>query len=308
MVVGSFELKGYIMVSKKTENVRMCKGHNAPLLNCIGQVKESEFYTSWSKFSDGKVPYCKKCVQKIYQYYLDESKIEKTALYFTLMKLDIPFIQDVFNTVVNKSNFNSDKLVGTYINELQKRVTNKEIWCDFSSSDIELKDIDSKIKTVAERKHELNQLEHKWGLQDCVEDYDFLETTFNRYTNGIEFINPQQEDLYKDLCRDRLLLRKINDNRYGGEETIDKVQNRISKTMSTLKLDQFERQKDKSDIEKILEKQIWEIENTEPAEVVDKNEYKDFLNIESDWGNHILRAVRNLLTGSKDYPNITKDG
>jgi hypothetical protein len=41
--------------------------------------------------------------------------------------------------------------------------------------------------------------------------------------------------------------------------------------------------------------------------VVDKEKYKDFLNIESDWGNHILRAMRNLLTGSKDYPNITKD-
>ena len=112
----------------------------------------------------------------------------------------------------------------------------------------------------------------------------------------------------KIIETDRLLLRKINDNRYGGEETIDKVQNRISKTMSTLKLDQFEKQKDKTDIEKVLEKQIWEIENTEPAEVVDKEEYKDFLNIESDWGNHILRAMRNILAGQKDYPNITKDG
>ncbi len=58
------------MVSTKTENVRMCKGHNAPLLNCTGQIKESDFYTSWSNFSDGKVPYCKKCTQKIFEYYL----------------------------------------------------------------------------------------------------------------------------------------------------------------------------------------------------------------------------------------------
>lgn len=295
------------MVSKKVENVRMCKGHNAPLLNCIGQIKESDFFQSWSNFSDGKVPYCKKCTQKIFNYYLKETQTEKTALYFTLMKLDIPFIQEVFDITVNRPNYNVDKLVSTYIIELQRKRSSKEIWSDFSSSDIESKDIESKIQTVAERKSELKNLEYKWGLQDCVEDYDFLETTFNRYTNGVEFTNPQQEDLYKDLCRDRLLLRKINDNRYGGEETIDKVQNRISKTMSTLKLDQFEKQKDKSDIEKVLEKQIWEIENTEPAEVVNKEEYKDFLNIESDWGNHILRAMRNLLTGSKDYPNITKD-
>ena len=31
------------MASKKVENVRMCKGHNAPTLNCLGQMKESDF-------------------------------------------------------------------------------------------------------------------------------------------------------------------------------------------------------------------------------------------------------------------------
>ena len=287
----------------KSNKVRLCKGHNAPLLNCIGDVFDTEFYVSWSKFSDGKVPYCKKCLQKIFEYYQNETNSEKTAAYFTLMKIDIPLIEEIYNNVVNKKGkFN----LSTYISELQKRDSNKDIWQDFSSTDVDLKDI-SEIKTIAERRKELNDLEKKWGIQDSVEDYDFLEDTFQRYTKGIEFINPQQEDLYKDLCRDRLLLRKINDNRYNGEETIDKVQNRISKTMSTLKLDQFEKQKDKSDIEKILEKQIWEIENTEPAEVVDKNEYKDYLNIESEWGNHILRALRNILAGQKDYPNISQN-
>lgn len=287
----------------KSNKVRLCKGHNAPLLNCIGDLLDTEFYISWSKFSDGKVPYCKKCLQKIFEYYQNETNSEKTAAYFTLMKIDTPLIEEIYNNVVNKKGkFN----LSTYISELQKRDSNKDIWQDFSSTDVDLKDI-SEIKTIAERRKELNDLEKKWGIQDSVEDYDFLEDTFQRYTKGIEFINPQQEDLYKDLCRDRLLLRKINDNRYNGEETIDKVQNRISKTMSTLKLDQFEKQKDKSDIEKILEKQIWEIENTEPAEVVDKNEYKDYLNIESEWGNHILRAVKNILTGSKDYPNISQN-
>ena len=282
--------------------VRLCKGHNAPLLKCVGDVIETEFYNSWSNFSDGKVPYCKKCLQKIFEYYKNETNSEKTAAYFTLMKIDTPLIDEIFNSVVNKKgSFN----LSTYMSELQKRDSNKDIWQDFSGTDIELKDI-SEVKTIAERKKELDELEKKWGLQDCIEDYDFLEETFNRYTNNIKFVNPQQEDLYKDLCRDRLLLRKINDNRYGGEETIDKVQNRISKTMSTLKLDQFEKQVEKSEIEKILEKQIWEIENTEPAEVVNPDEYKDFLNIESEWGNHILRAVKNLIVGSKDYPRIEK--
>ena len=290
---------------KTTEKVRLCKGHNSPLLNCIGDVRESEFFNSWSKFSDGKVFYCKNCVQKIYQYFLDETKSEKSATYFTLMKIDIPFIEEVYQKAINKKTQYS---VGTYIAELHKSTQNKDIWGDSSLSNIDLSNTESIVKTVENKKIELSNLEKIWGRQDSVEDYDFLEETFKRYTKGIEFSNPQQEDLYKDLCRDRLLLRKINDNRYNGEETLDKVQNRISKTMSTLKVDQFEKQKDKSDIEKILEKQIWEIENTEPAEVVDKNEYKDFLNIESEWGNHILRAMKNILSGSKDYPNITQDG
>ena len=290
---------------KTTEKVRLCKGHNSPLLNCIGDVRESEFFNSWSKFSDGKVSYCKNCVQKIYNYFLDETKSEKSATYFTLMKIDIPFIEEVYQKAINKKTPYS---VGTYITELHKSTQNKDIWGDSSLSNINLNQTETAVQTVEDKKQELNKLEKIWGRQDSVEDYDFLEETFERYTKGIEFSNPQQEDLYKDLCRDRLLLRKINDNRYNGEETLDKVQTRISKTMSTLKVDQFEKKQNKSDIEKILEKQIWEIENTEPAEVVDKNEYKDFLNIESEWGNHILRAMKNILSGSKDYPNITQDG
>ena len=291
-------------MARKTEKVRLCKGHNSPLLNCLGDIRESEFYISWSKFTDGKVPYCKNCVNKIYEYYLQETGSDKTALYFTLMKLDIPFIEEVYNSIAEKKTVT----ISTYISTLQRRTTCQDVWSDFTATDVELNKNEVHMQTVDDKKRELDNLERMWGRQDCAEDYDFLEETFKRYTQGIEFSNPQQEDLYKDLCRDRLLLRKINDNRYSGEESLDKVQNRISKTMSILKIDQFEKTKGKTDIERILEKQIWEIENTEPAEVVDKEEYKDFLNIESEWGNHILRAVKNLLTGSKDYPNISKDG
>ena len=43
-------------MARKTEKVRLCKGHNSPLLNCLGDIRESEFYVSWSKFTDGRVP------------------------------------------------------------------------------------------------------------------------------------------------------------------------------------------------------------------------------------------------------------
>ena len=55
-------------MARRTEKVRLCKGHNSPLLNCLGDIRISEFYISWSKFTDGYVPYCKNCINKIYEY------------------------------------------------------------------------------------------------------------------------------------------------------------------------------------------------------------------------------------------------
>lgn len=278
--------------------VRLCKGHNAPLLKCVGDVIETEFYNSWSKFSDGKVPYCKKCLQKIFEYYKNETNSEKTAAYFTLMKIDTPLIEEIFDSVVNKKgSFN----LSTYMTELQKRDSNKDIWQDFSGTDVELKDI-SEVKTIAERKKEINALEKKWGIQDCIEDYDFLEETFDRYTQGVEFVNSQQEDLYKDLCRDRLLLRKINDNRYNGDESIDKVQNRISKTMSTLKLDQFESNRPKTLSEQSLFEKIRLCDENNVKDIYSEpSKYYDLNKVQYYNEKFSLRPLANMLVGNRDF-------
>ena len=79
-------------MARKTEKVRLCKGHNSPLLNCLGDIRISEYYVSWSKFTDGYVPYCKNCVNKIYEYYLQETGSDKSALYFTLYVFYLLFI------------------------------------------------------------------------------------------------------------------------------------------------------------------------------------------------------------------------
>lgn len=294
-------------MATKREKMLPCRGVNSKVLNCIGTKKEADFYDSWSIWDGEKVPFCKDCLNKMYDIYLKNSNSEKVALYYTCMQINTPFIKEVYDTLNNKHDKNGKKITVTlyrYLTELQKKTTKKDTWKDFSSTNVSIDDSEEKV-SLADSKNK--KLEKDWGFQDEDFDYEFLEDTFNRYTDGVDFINQQQIDLYRDLCRDRLLLRKINDGRYNGEETIDKVQSRISKTMSILKVDQFEKKKEKTNIERILEKQIWEIENTEPAEVVDKEAYKDFLNIESDWGKHILRAIKNIITGSKDYPNIKRD-
>ena len=296
-------------MGRKAENVTLCMGHNTPMLQCIGLKKDSEFFSSWSPFhSNGKVPYCKECCNKMFQYYLNETKSAKTALYYTLMKIDIPFIKSIYE-IVNDRSLSGDKNgkrtpinVGTYVNELRRYSKNKEIWADFSATDVDITEVDAKIQTAEIKQKEMKQWEIDWGIQDEVCDYEFLNDTFNRYTKGVEFVNPQQEDLYRDLCRDRLLLRKINDNRYNGDETIDKVQNRISKTMATLKVDQFESNKPKTASEQSFFAKIAQIEQTKPADLYkEPKKYKDFNKLRQYEEDMVLRPLLNTLCGHRDF-------
>lgn len=293
-----------MLLAKTTEKLVQCRGGFSPYLKCLGTKPSADFYDNWGLWDGEKLCFCKDCMNKMYNYYLKKTNSEKTALYYTCMQVNVPFIQEVFDAVFNKKSNTGRKMpvsVARYMSELHKRTSNKEKWNDFTATNIKF-DEDEHLAV-----HSDSELEKAWGIQDNPNDYLFLDETFKRYTQGVEMSNPQQEDLYKDLCRDRLLLRKINDGRYSGDETLDKVQSRIAKTMSILKIDQFEKKKVKNDIELILEKQIWEIENTQPAELIDKDEYKDYLGLGKGWYQDVLRAVKNLIVGSKDYPNITRD-
>ncbi len=296
-------------MAKKAVEVTLCMGHNTPMLQCVGLKKNTEYFISWSPFhANGRVPYCKECCNKMFQYYLDETKSAQSALYYTLMKMDVPFIKDIYEKVNEMSvsgDVNGRKTaisIGSYMNTIRKYTKNKEIWSDFSATDVDISDIDSKIQTREVKKKEMDKFILDWGQQPNLEDYQFLEYRYDVYTEGRE-LTPSQETLYRKLCLAELSARRKEANQDSSKEDTEQ----IMKLMSKLKIDNFEERKEKSDIERILEKQIWEIENTEPAEVVSKEEYKDYLNIEKDWGKHILRAVKNLLTGSKDYPMITKD-
>lgn len=288
----------------KTE-IKMCCGHNSDILQCVGTKKITDYFVSWSKFDNGTVKYCKDCCDKIFKYYLEEYNDEKVALLYTLAKIDIPFIGQVYLDTLEKTNKFGNKVplsVSSYISTLHKSQTNKDIYSDFSDTDCNVFELDIKGKTKSEKEEEINRLEKTWGIQDDISDYEFLEETFNRYTDGIDFVNSQQQDLYRDLCRDRLLLRKINDNRYNGEETIDKVQNRISKTMSILKVDQFESNKAKTLSEQSLFEKIRLCDANNVQDVYSEpSKYYDLNKIQYYNEKFSLRPLANMLVGHRDF-------
>lgn len=292
----------------KREEPILCKGHKSSYLNCSGNKMQSEYFNSWSPFSNGKVPYCKQCCERMIQYYLKKNGSMKSALWYTLMKLDIPFIKEIYeklNDLANNGTKNGVKraiTLASYITELQKSTTKKNIWCDFSATNVDISDIDSKIESRDVKQRELDQWEIDWGKQDLVNDYRFLQNLFNTYTKDVEFVNPIQTDKYRDLCLDRLYTRQINENRYKGTENLDTIQKRIDRTMATLKLDEFESNKPKNISEQSLFEKI---------RLCNENHVKDLYNdpkLHFDYNKIVkynkemsLRTLGNMLLGHRDF-------
>lgn len=314
------------MAVKKIENKDLmdCDGKNVEFLQCNNPIPMSDFYDSWSPFNVTnfkklnkktnkqelicKTRYCKSCLNKIYSHYKDIYKDSEKALFYTCQMANVPFIAEkvekTFDYVSSeaKRGVRVTNIFGSYYNFLARETSKHHLWQDFSYTDIDYKDIASHIEKRDVTKKEMERFELDWGKQEEVEDYEFLEYRYDVYTHGKE-ITPAQETLYRQLCLVELSKRR----KELIKDSTKEEQEMILKLMDKLKISNFNEQKDKSEIDKILEKQIWEIENTEPCELVDKKEYEDFLDINKNWGKHILRAMKNLVAGTKDYPDVTKD-
>ena len=86
---------------------------------------------------------------------------------------------------------------------------------------------------------------------------------------------------------------------------IKQAQANLTEMLKLLKLNDFQSNQ-KSETEKMIERKIWMIENTKPAECEDLDIYRDVSGFEETW-NHILRCVKNLVAGSREYPDVPRD-
>ena len=148
-------------------------------------------------------------------------------------------------------------------------------------------------------------MELDWGYQESEEDYKFLIYMYEKYTKGVTIENPQQEDLYRDLCLARLEKRKAEQGKI--DTDITKIQGRILTLMNKLKLDEFESTKPKTVSEQLIFAKIAQIEQTKPADLYKEPEkYKDYSKLRKYMKDLVLRPALNTLVGNKDF-NLNLD-
>lgn len=274
---------------------------------CVQDSREypaDRFYThnNTELFPKGLVPYCKDCCNTMLKYYLKKTGTLEASMWYVCARLDMPFIKNVFEKAQEK-HVNTDKFIETYYNLLwggrsMKKALDK--WESFADSDIDFKDIQGVVKTDEGIKAQIEKLELDWGYQESEEDYKFLEYLYDKFTQGIEFENTQQEYLYRDLCLARLEKRKAEQGKI--DTDITKIQGRILTLMNKLKLDDFESTKPKSVSEQLIFAKIPMIESKRPWDIYNKmQEYKLSSKRRQYYKDLVLRPTLNSLVNNRDF-------
>lgn len=273
---------------------------------CIGCGRTyaiESFYKSPNPLHhNGVLPYCKDCCNAISRKHLKDYANLESAIWMSCAELSVPFIKKVFcgleESLSDKGKIGRKyNYIGNYMKIFSQNRKAKDHWESFADTDVSFGDIENVKKHEDSIRQEMDKFNLEWGYQE-IEDYQFLEYRFECYTEGLGELSPSQETLYRRLCLVELAIRKKDEE---GADTKDE-QKQLIQLMKTLKIDDFKNTKDLSVAEKILEAQIAWMEEEEPAfHYKDPERYKDFFGIGAYWNDHILRPLKNLLVGSKEY-------
>lgn len=255
------------------------------------------------------LPMCKSCCSKKLKEYITATKNDVAGLWCLLAELGIPFLREVWEPtqkIVFESTNAGRKpdLFLTYIRTLKELGIIVE---GFWQSNMMLSDFmkigkDNKEEEEVKEVVDLNEQQRIWGKFE-PEDYEFLNFTFNEYTQELLEMDANLIRRYRDLAKAELRKRKADESGDMGE--IIKAQDSLNKQLALLKLNNFKDNK-QSDTEKFIERMAWNIENTKPAECEDTQKYKDFSNFGINWED-IMRTVKNLVAGSREYPDIPRE-
>ncbi len=277
---------------------------------CINCQSAKPFSNFHSHVIVGKkyLPMCKSCCSKKLKDYITATKNDAAGLWCLLAELGIPFLGEVWEPaqrIVFESTNAGRKpdLFLTYLRTIKELGIMVE---GFWQSDMMLDDfikirednVEEEIKEVIN----LNEQQRIWGKFE-PEDYEFLNFTFNEYTQDLLEMDANLIRRYRDLAKAELRKRKADES--GDIQEITKAQDSLKKMLDMLNLSDFK--KNESDERKqFIDRIAWMIEETEPAEEEDESKYRDIAGYEKIYDS-FMRSMRNILTGDRNYPDIPKE-
>lgn len=249
-------------------------------LYCEKDYVETNFYNSYSRLFSKmcKIPYCKQCIEKFYQQYYEEYTNEgcltpeRDAVKRVCMTFDIYFRDNIFNSAVNSAKKREMNIspMGQYMKTIQlSQYKNKSYDNTVLEEQREDFVVSIPTNTSEDRKVDENTIQF-FGVGFTDEDYDFLQREYNDWTARHECKTKAQEEVFKDICFNRLqnlkALRK-------GEDTKD-ITASFQKMLDSGKLQPKQNSGDTTADNQTFGTLIDKWENTRPLPEIDE-ELKD---------------------------------
>lgn len=272
---------------------------------CCSRIKDkTKFYSNPIK-SGEYLPYCRECTSIKFRTAETNLDSKWAALWCVCMEMGVPLFKDKFEALKNQYESYSGsgrrpEPFSMYVAMLKDaQVQYKGIFesdmqlSDFVDLNIGADDGEISQKDLDAQRKEWDRI---WGSSYNNEQCERLDNYYEAYTDSLEQMDAGRMLRYRDLCKAEL--RKFEGD--NGKEVTEE----ILKLMKLLNIDSFESQ-EKSDMDRFIDRLIWKIEETEPAEEEDESKYKDIAGFENSF-THIMRCMQNLLTGTKNYPKIPR--
>ena len=189
-------------------------------LYCGKEYVETGYYNTNSRFykSIGRVPYCKPCMEKLYQHYYNKYKNdnypfpEKKAVKRICMAMDIFFREDVFDSALKRTKEQEENdiemsVIGQYMRVIQLTQYNRnnETYEDTLELEEHREDINTTVPIGSTTNFEVDERTIEFfGAGFTNEDYGFLKKEYDDWTARHECKTKAQEEVFKDICFNRL--------------------------------------------------------------------------------------------------------
>lgn len=246
----------------------------------------NNFYTTEGNpfYKRNRVNVCKDCLKE-YIYVDGEENLQNFKK--ALRVFDFPFIEKDYISALN----DKKETVGMYLKNIYLNHKNKT-WED---GDLETSE---EFIDYIEREDLDEALIRRWGYGYTDRDYEWLEEIYAEWINNHECEALNIRKLVQSLCMKELEIRK---KREVGED-VSKLEESYMKLMDSAKLTPKSMGSIDSDNGKTFGVWLKDIEKNRPAEFfADKKIYHDYDGIYGYFENFILRPMKNLLIGTREF-------
>lgn len=211
---------------------------------CEKDYVEANYYKTYSKFFSniGRIPYCKQCIEKFYQEYLDEYKNagsltpERDAVKRVCMAMDLYFSEDNYNSSMDK--IKKDGINTSPMGQYMRTIFFKQYQNKSYDKTIEEENKKALAESLVDSynisdSREVDEETVKFfGAGFTDEDYEFLKDQYGDWVTRHECQTKAQEEVFKRICFKQLEILKATRR---GEDTKN-LDDTFQKLLDTAKL------------------------------------------------------------------------